>query len=171
MSIDPFKDFEETPVRPDVSKKVMLNSKRVINPDFLNLSLKYSLIFITTVFFSLAICPQKGVGLFRKDLPLFHHILHQSEMLCGLYCGFLFFTTTHLLTFFLLSHFERVKIVKHVSYLPALFISAFFGLSMTSIFSSTGFGLSYNLSWIFIVGASYYLANQLFLRKIQRREA
>lgn len=168
MNKDPFKDFDKAPVKQGVSQKVILNSKKIINPDSLNLSLKYSSLFIITIFFSLAVCPQKGVGIFGSNFPLFHHILHQSEILCGLYCGFVFFITTHLLTFFLLNHFERVKIVKYVSYLPALFMSAFFGLSMTSIFSNTGFGWSYNLSWLFVVGASYYLANHLFLRKLQR---
>ncbi|MGH1467732.1 MAG: hypothetical protein ACRBBP_02485 [Bdellovibrionales bacterium] len=168
MSDNPFKNFEEASVKPKISNNVIKLANNKINPNTMTLSLKYGALFIITIFFSLAICPQRGVGFIRDDFPLFHHLLHQSEVLCGLYCGFIFFLTTHLFAFFLLTHFERLKIVKTASFLPALFMSAFFGLSMTSVFSTESLGWTYNLSWIFIVGSSYYISNQLFVKFIKQ---
>lgn len=169
MIDDPFKNFNEASVKPETAREVLKTSSSKLDPSSSILSLKYGVLFIITLLFSLSVCPQRGVGFLRDDLPFFHHLLHQSELLCGLYCGFVFFITTHLLTFLLLNHFEKVKIVKHVSFVPALFMSAFFGLSMTSIFSNSNLGWTYNFSWLSVVGLSYYTVNQLFLFRLRRR--
>ena len=169
MNKDPFDDFKEVKIDASVSNSVLENSMKKINPKLLPLGLKYGALFTGSIFLSLIICPQRGVGFLRSDYSFFHHILHQSEILCGLYCGFMFFMTTHLLTFFLLSHFERVKLVKTFSYLPVVFFSGFFGFSMTSVFSDAQFGVSYNLSWILVVCLSYVVLNYSYSQKYSKR--
>ncbi len=165
MNENPFDVFESKSVRPELSNKILKTSSQRLNPGFLYLSIKYGALFISSVFLSLSICPQRGVGLFGNDFPLFHHLLHQSQILCGLYCGLMFFLTTHLLAFFLLTHFERLKIVSTFSYLPLIFVSGFFGLSMTSVFSKAHFDISYSLSWIAIVGLCYVFLNYQHTRR------
>lgn len=169
MNYDSFEKYEEIKTKPSLSENVLKASSKKMNPKLLALSLKYGVVFISSIFLSLVICPQKGVGLFRDEHPFFHHILHQSEILCGLYCGLVFFLTTHLLTFFLLTHFERLKIIKSFSYLPVLFIGGFYGFSMTSIFSTSQMGVSYNLSWITVVGLSYFVLNHSYSNKLHKR--
>ena len=172
MSNDPFDKYSEVKPRESLSLKILKNSSDRVNPKLAPLSFKYGLIFTFSILFSLFICPQKGVGLFRTDFPFFHHLLHQSEVLCGLYCGLLFFLTTHLLTFFILNRFERIKIIKSYSYLPILFMSGFFGISMTSMFSAAAsnanFGYTYNLSWIAVVALSYLILNISYSQNLKK---
>jgi len=170
MTKDPFENFNTASVRASTSVKVLNESAAKINPKSLNLALKYGALFTISIFFSLSVCPQKGVGFLNTDFPFFHHLLHQSEVLCGLYCGFVFFTTTHLLTFFLLTHFEKVKITKHLSFLPAILTSAFWGLSMTSLFSNSTLGWRYNISWLLIIAVFYTAANNLFLTRLKKTQ-
>jgi len=106
MNNGSFEKYEALKTKASLSEKILKSSSEKMNPKLHALSLKYGVVFISSIFLSLIICPQKGVGLIRNELPFFHHILHQSEILCGLYCGLVFFLTTHLLTFFLLTHFE-----------------------------------------------------------------
>lgn len=167
MNNNAFDKYESKSVNPQLSDRILKTSSEKINPSLFNLSFKYGALFISSIFLSLSICPQRGVGLFSNDLPFFHHFFHQNEILCGLYCGLVFFLTTHLLTFLLLNPFERLKVVHKFSYLPLIFISIFFGFSMTSIFSKSRFGLGYNLSWILIVGLLYFLFNQIYFKKIK----
>lgn len=155
MTHDPFAKYREVTVDHNTKRIVLKKSELLMNPKIKDVSLKYSLLFVGSIFLSLIVCPQRGVGLFRESYPFFHHLLHQSEVLCGLYCGLVFYTTTHVLSFFLLTHFERLVLVKKITYLPLLFISLFFGLTMTSLFSNLELSPYYFVSWISIAFTGY----------------
>jgi len=162
MSLNPFENFKAQTVDPSVEKKVLLQSKSFMTPKVQNVALRYSVFFVSSIFFSLTICPQRGVGFLRDSYPLFHHLLHQSEILCGLYCGLVFYSTTHLMSFFLLTHFERLVLVKKITYLPLVFISLFFGLSMTSSFSNLELSPTYFTSWICAALSGFMLLNSRY---------
>ena len=155
MSDNPFNKYNEIEVSKKITDSVIHTSKQVMNPDIGGVALKYVLLFSSSILFSLIICPQRGVGFLRDSYPLFHHLLHQSEVLCGLYCGFTFFVTTHVLSFFILTHFERLVVVRRVSYLPMFLMTLFFGLSMTSFFSNLELSTSYFTSWFIVVTIGY----------------
>jgi len=159
MTYDPFENFKDTPVDQNIRQSVLQTSKAQMSPKVRDVALKYSLLFACSIFLSLIICPQRGVGFLRESYPFFHHLLHQSEALCGLYCGFVFYATTHVLSFFLLTHFERLVLIKRITYLPIIFISAFFGLSMTSLFSDLALSASYFLAWISVAFFGYMVLN------------
>lgn len=169
MSENPFDKYEEFKVSDKIKKSVLKTSSAKMNPSLTSVTLKYGLTFLSSLILSLSLCPQRGVGLFGNESPFFHHLLHQSEVLCGLYCGLVFFLTTHLLTFLFLSHFERLKIIKHFTFVPILFMSGFFGFSMTSFFSDFEFGISYNLSWIAVIALSYVGLNYFYSEKLNSR--
>ena len=172
MSEDPFKKYQEAKVPQFVKEKVYESSISLIKPKLVSVVFKYILLFCTSIIFSLMICPQRGVGILSDSYPFFHKLLHQSEILCGLYCGFMFFITTHVLSFSLLNHFERLVIVRKVSYLPVLMMTLFFGLSMTSFFSNLELSSYYFSSWILLVMA-FYLALTFYYNKayIIKKEA
>lgn len=159
MTHEPFEKFQEMSVDQNIKKSVLQRSKSLINPKVKDVAFKYSVLFACSIFLSLIICPQRGVGFLRDSYPFFHHLLHQSEVLCGLYCGLVFYATTHALSFFLLTHFERLVLIKKITYLPLLFISLFFGLTMTSFFSSLELSPSYFTSWISIAFTGYLLTS------------
>jgi|GEM_PF-2311196 len=159
MTHDPFEKFQEVSVDQNIKTSVLQRSKSLINPKVKDVAFKYSVLFACSIFLSLIICPQRGVGFLRDSYPFFHHLLHQSKVLCGLYCGFVFYATTHVLSFFLLTHFERLVLIKKVTYLPIIFISAFFGLSMTSLFSGLTLSASYFLAWISVAFFGYMVLN------------
>ena len=96
MTHDPFENFEKVDVDQQIKQSVLQKSKAKMNPKVRDVSLKYSLLFVSSVFLSLIVCPQRGVGFLRESYPFFHHLLHQSEMLCGLYCGLVSVSYTHL---------------------------------------------------------------------------
>lgn len=164
-----FDDFQEVKVKTSLNHKVLLDAKKNISPDAKILIFKYSSLFIFSCFISLMICPQRGLSLSSYNFNFIHHFFHQSEILCGLFCGAVFFITTHLLTFILLTHFERVSIVKNFTFLPMITISLFFGLSMTTVFSNADVSLRYSTSWI-LVTFSLYLLSIKFYKEIYFRQ-
>lgn len=164
---DSFDNYKSTSAPSDLAAKVLKQNQETINPNSYLLSFKYLGLFITSIFLSLYICPQRGFVVFRNSFPFFHNILHYSEVLCGLYCGAVFFSTTHVLTFFLLSRFERIKIIRKISYLPLMVLSAFFGLTMFSSSADTGLGFTYSITWITVVLFLYFIFNNLYSNKNQ----
>ena len=155
MSNNPFNQYEEVEVSENIKKRVHNFSSELMNPKTKTVFFKYVFLFICSLFLSLAVCPQRGVGLFGGSYPIFHKLLHHSQILCGLYCGFIFFITTHVLSFFLMGHFERLVVVRRVSYLPPLLMSLFFALSMTPFYSTLELSISYFTSWLSVVVVGY----------------
>lgn len=160
ISFDPSQKAE---VSAELDKKILSAMRSVVSPDPKYLFFKYTSLFIFSTFISLIFCPQKGFSLSGFNLDLVHHLFHQSEILCGIFCGSVFFISTHFLSFMLLSHFERLTIVRKFSVFPLIAFSAFFGFSMTSIFSSVDAPLIYNLSWAGAVLGLYYLFTKFFI--------
>ncbi len=163
MSFDNVKPVEVSKI---LSNKILKNSKNYIEPPVNKVLLKYLGVFILSIFFSLVVCPQNGVGLLRDNFPIYHSFFHHNMLICGLYCGFMFFVTTHLVSFYLLSHFERIVIYKKMGYLPVVCMSLFFAFSMTPLFASAGFSVLYSIGWL---GVSFLLVlfhKKLFLTKV-----
>ncbi len=149
-----------------LSKKIINYSKFYIEPSVKKVALKYFGLFFFSIFISLVICPQNGVGLLRESFPIYHHIFHNNLLLCGLYCGFMFFVTTHILSFYILNHYERVVVLRKIGYMPILFMSVFFAFSMTPLFSMVEFSLIYTFGWLGISFSSYFLHRKLFFKSI-----
>ncbi len=152
-----------TPLK--LKEKVYKKSIELINPPFAKVATKYSVLFLVSIFFSLVVCPQKGVSFVRESFPVFHHILHQSPILCGVYCALIFFFTTHIISFLLLSHFERISLFKNSKgFLPLIWLSLFFGLSMTPYFSKMQMGYTYDLTWI-LTAITLVFLHKIFFNK------
>ena len=168
-----FDNFEPKEVPAILSNKILQESEDYIKPPLQRTILKYLAVFLVSILFSLVICPQNGVGLLRIEFPIYHSIFHSNMLLCGFYCGFAFFATTHLISFYLLNHFERVLLFKKVGYLPVIAMSLFFAFSMTPIFSSVDFSLLYTFGWLGTMAVALFTHRKIFILKfkIERIEA
>jgi len=162
-----FDDFDPKDVPITLSNKILQDSNDYIEPPLQRTILKYLGIFLVSILFSLVICPQNGVGLLRIEFPIYHSIFHSNMLLCGFYCGFVFFATTHLISFYLLNHFERVVLFKKVGYLPAIAMSLFFAFSMTPIFSFVDFSLLYAFGWLGTMAIALYAHKKTFTLKFE----
>ncbi len=161
-----FNTIQPLKVSSSVSKKILADSKVFIEPPTIRVLLKYAVLFIFSIFISLVICPQNGVGLLRENFPIYHHIFHNNLLVCGLYCGAVFFITTHLVSIYILNHYERVLILNNLGYIPIILMSTFFAFSMTPYFSITEFSMLYTIGWLGVALFSYSLHRKIFLTKI-----
>ena len=161
-----FDNIEPKEVPAKLSDKILNNSSRHIEPSITKVLIKYLGIFTISIFFSLIVCPQNGVGLLRTNFPIYHSFFHNNLLLCGLYCGFMFFITTHLVSFYLLNHFERIVIFKKMGYLPAICLSTFFAFSMTPFFTIVDFSLLYTIGWLGIAVLLMIFHKKMFMAKV-----
>lgn len=162
-----FDNFEPKEASKTLSDKILNESKSYIEPPLQKVVFKYLALFSVSILFSLVVCPQNGVGLLRSDFPIYHSIFHNNMLLCGLYCGFMFFATTHLISFYFLSHFERVVLFKKVGYLPVIAMSVFFAFSMTPLFTIVDFSLLYAISWLTVMSLAVLSHKKLFTHKFK----
>lgn len=132
--------------------KIKSQSQRFITPNLKVVFFKYFSLFSLMALISLALCPQKGLGLVKSSEYLFFFdFLHSNPTLCGLYCGLFFFSSTHLVSFMYLNHFERLWLTKKLWYLPHTIYSFCFGFFMLLSNDHMNFKWSYNLSWAAVV--------------------
>ncbi len=113
-----------------VSEQILVSAKTYMNPSLSRVALKYVAFFAASIFLSLAICPQSGISFIRSEFPLFHKFLHQNILLCGMYCAFVFFFTTHTLAFLFLNRFEKMVFSRRLIFLPLIPLSLSFGMFM-----------------------------------------
>ena len=166
-----FDTIEPREVSKKISDKVLNKSLSYIEPSATYVLFKYSGLFILSILFSLIVCPQNGVGLIRTNFPIYHSIFHNNMLICGLYCGFMFFATTHLVSFYILNHFERLIIFKKRGYLPNVCMSLFFAFSMTPFFSVVSFSVLYFIGWFGMTMSAVWCHKKLFLYKIDSLSA
>ncbi len=149
-----------------LDKIVLSRSKKVITPSNLYITIKYSLLFCASIFFSLLVCPQFGLGL-RNKYPLFNHFFHQNQIICALYCATIFFLSTHFLVYMGLNRFEKIVLHKKNPFLPVITFSVSFGGFM--FFSNnivTKPDLSFTLVWSIFILISYLAFHQLNLKRL-----
>lgn len=157
---------KEVPPPKELNRKILLKSKKHIQPELKSVVFKYSSLFTLMALTSLALCPQKGLGLISSNnYFLFFDFLHANPILCGLYCGAFFFTTTHLFSFMYLNHFERLCLSRKLKYLPHTIYSVLFGLFMLLSADHMNFKWNYNLAWVAVIfiglsGLSYFQKNK-----------
>ncbi len=161
-----FDTIEPKEVPAKLSDKILNNSSRHIEPPITKVLIKYLGVFTVSIFFSLIVCPQNGVGLLRTNFPIYHSFFHHNLLICGVYCGLMFFVTTHLVSFYLLNHFERMVIFRKMGYLPAICLSSFFAFSMTPIFTIVDFSFLYSMGWLGVVFLFNISHKKIFLTKI-----
>ena len=164
-----FSNVEPKNVPKGLSEKILDKSTKYIEPELKSVFFKYSGVFLLSIFFSLFVCPQNGIGFLRSDFPLYHSLFHHNMLLCGLYCGFVFFVTTHLISFYFLTRFERIVIFKQLSYLPVSCMSLFFAFSMFPAFTEVNFSFLYGVGWVGVAIFACFFHKKLFLtRKVFR---
>ena len=151
-----FKKFlnQNKEVKPpsDLTAKIRAHSELYIKPNLLSVFFKYFSLFTLMAFVSLALCPQKGLGFMDSSKYLFFFdFLHSNPVLCGLYCGVFFFTTTHVVSLMYLNHFERLWLSKKLRYLPHTIYAFCFGLFMFVSNDHMNFKWTYNLAWIAVI--------------------
>ncbi len=157
-----YQDFinssESTPTSNSLDTAILSDAKAYITPSSLYVMAKYFLLFTSSVFFSLIICPQFGFGV-RDEYPLFHHFFHQNQTLCALYCATVFFITTHVLVYLGLHRFEKIVLQRKLFSFPIVIFSLSFAILMIVGEKSTQPSSSFILTWASIILFSYFTFN------------
>ncbi len=146
-------------------KIILSKSKKIITPSNLYITIKYTLLFFASIFLSLLVCPQFGLGL-RNKYPLFHYFFHKNQIICAIYCAITFFLSTHLLVYIGLNHFEKIALHKKNPLTPVMAFALSFGGFMFFSNNTMKLNLSFILVWSTFVLGSYLAFHQLSLKKL-----
>lgn len=108
---------------------------------------------------TLVLCPQFGLGATLWGEEIVHHIFHQSPLLCGAYCGFVYLGASSFLTGLVLPRdylriLEELKIVRFS--IGVIMVMAILGLARLKV-GSIETSASYIGAWLVVGFLSYVL--------------
>ncbi len=149
-------------------KNLILNkAHHYIEPAKPSLLFKYTSLMILSFLLSLMICPQFGFSFFETQIPFYHSFFHQQAFLCGAFCASVLFFTTHGLSFFFLTHYEKLKMNQDLFKYPILVFVFIFGILMLPLpGKNEQIDISYITAWILILSILLFISKKSSTKKM-----
>ncbi len=127
-----FLNTKETPVPKELENYIYINIEKDLSPTKpLNLLSKFIALNFSAGVFTLAICPQFGLGPALGGHDITHYFMSIGTWACAIFCATFYFTIAQTLSLIILSNQEIRWIARNrYSVLPGLVIASFIALSM-----------------------------------------